>query len=777
MFRFIDIRRNTSLKTRITVLAAFVMLCAIVCSTYSLSEFEKLFDQRETAIKLFEHQTSNLQQISSKIKSLFIEEKNFLLQTEPQERVESEKKMDEGFNEIEDKIRDIEAYMTSRTEINSFNDLFREYKKYNEINREVIKLFHSNEHELAKQLSSTGTSNSYTSLVKKIDILSKGIEEKRAADEQLIEKNKSQIKSSIYKFLIFLILLCSTLTFVFIRDLHLAYNRLITNLKKFEKGKFSIKKLNEYDDEIGQISTSYNRIFIHLGQLTRFATEISKGNYDTDLEKLSNEDELGNSLLHLQKNLKENRESEEKRRIDDDNRNWISRGLTLFSDISRQNTDDVKELSYNVIKHLVKYVHANQCCIFLQRQDEQGDHSLMLSASIAFDRRKYLNSTIKLGDGLIGTCAIEKQTIYLKKVPDDYIMIGSGLGEAKPSALLLVPLKLDNHVLGVIEIASFNEFKEHEISFIEKVSENIAISISTATANERTEQLLKETKLQSETLIRQEEQTRQQLELMSARQESMHKQQAEMQGMISVVESSLIKAEYDVSGTLITANALYLSTVESRLDELKGQNVKNFVPEEKLEKFNQYWQNLCNGIPYDGIMKHSSKSGKDIWMVMTYAPIKDSKGQVSKIIFLATNITKAKKSEIESVKRISELEDQLNTKTLELEETRLKYQEQLDKELKISIQLDKQNEEYIQEMEIMHQTWRKQLNEVAKLHTELAKQKKIASTYEKELEILKTRFEINSKNIPLEAENTVEQDRQLKHLDKWLDSLEGKPNI
>ena len=92
------------------------------------------------------------------------------------------------------------------------------------------------------------------------------------------------------------------------------------------------------------------------------------------------------------------------------------------------------------------------------------------------------------------------------------MQIRSGLGTANPSCLLVVPLKTENKVIGVIEVASFNMLEKHEIEFIEKVSENISSSLFTSKANRKTQQLLEMFRKQAEEKAAQEAEMRQNLE-------------------------------------------------------------------------------------------------------------------------------------------------------------------------------------------------------------------------------------------------------------------------
>ncbi len=118
---------------------------------------------------------------------------------------------------------------------------------------------------------------------------------------------------------------------------------------------------------------------------------------------------------------------------------------------------------------LVNYLKANQGGLFILNDEDKENIYFNLLSAFAYDRRKYMEKHIQFGEGLIGTCAIEKKTIFMTDIPQDYMEITSGLGGANPGSLLIVPLKLEDDVLGALEIASFNVFEEHEIEFVEKL--------------------------------------------------------------------------------------------------------------------------------------------------------------------------------------------------------------------------------------------------------------------------------------------------------------------
>ena len=133
-------------------------------------------------------------------------------------------------------------------------------------------------------------------------------------------------------------------------------------------------------------------------------------------------------------------------------------------------------------------------------------------AAYAYDRKKYLKKTIMKGEGLIGRCVDEKETIYLSDVPKNYLSIKSGLGENDALYLLLLPLYLNENIYGVIELASFIDIEKYKIGFVETIGENIATTISKLKTNLQTSLLFEQTKQQAEELLAQEEETRQNME-------------------------------------------------------------------------------------------------------------------------------------------------------------------------------------------------------------------------------------------------------------------------
>jgi PAS domain S-box-containing protein len=399
-----------------------------------------------------------------------------------------------------------------------------------------------------------------------------------------------------------------------------------------------IVKLNKLETQKDSISKS----------MLDFAEDITNGNLNVDYVP-SEENTLGKILINLRDNLKKNSEEDKLRKKEDEQRNWIAEGLANFGEILRQNNDNIELLSYDLISNLCKYTGAVQGGFFTLNDDLEEDKHFELIAHFAYDRKKYNKKRVDIKEGLIGRAAFEKSIIYIDEIPDDYVDITSGLGQANPGVLLIAPLVVNDEVYGVIEMASFDYFDKYKIDFVQKVAESIATTYSTVKINIKTANLLNESREAAERLTLQEEEMRQNMEELQATQEEAAKQAEEFISFTNSVNHTLIRAEYDIDGVLLYANTKFLNKMGyTSNSEVEGHHISMFIGDKDKEWFNEIWDSLAKGgSHFEGYMKHVTKKGKDLWTMATYTCVRNNMQVVDKVLFLAIDTTEQKEQSLD----------------------------------------------------------------------------------------------------------------------------------
>lgn len=462
--------------------------------------------------------------------------------------------------------------------------------------------------------------------------------------------NKILINALIVSFIGFIVL--TLVVWYIARNITNPIVEITETLKNLSQGKIDKSLIIEAKtkDEVGDMTLALNTSIKGLNQKAAFASEIGAGNIDTQLELLSKEDKLGQSLIEMRESLKKARAEEEKRKEEDQKRRWANEGLAKFADILRQNNDNLSVLSMNIIKNLVRYLNVNQGGLFILNDQDKTKKTLDLLAAFAFDREKFFTRQVEIGEGLVGTCALEKQTIHLTEIPQNYVNIVSGLGGSNPNSLLLVPLKIENDILGVIEMASFSKFEKHEIEFTESVAESIASTLRSVQINIKTSELLEKSQQQAEEMAAQEEEMRQNMEELQATQEEASRRENDLNTMINAIDHFLLKAELSPEGKLISANDLFLSTFGYTKNEITNQSIEKLMPDQELTRFQKIWERIVKGKSHNEIFKQKSKKNETLWLITSYTPIYSEDGDLIKILYMAINNTKSR-NEKEELKR------------------------------------------------------------------------------------------------------------------------------
>lgn len=298
-------------------------------------------------------------------------------------------------------------------------------------------------------------------------------------------------------------------------------------MQNLASGAFPEKLPIRTTEEIGQTKMALNQFLERLQAATTFAFKMGEGDLKAKYDERFDNDVLAKSILQMQLKLSEAEERQQKI-------NWVNEGAAKFSEITKNESEDISSLADKILALIIKYLEVNQGALFIVEEKR-----LIRIATYAYGKKKFIDDAIEIGQGLVGQCALEGQTIYLKEIPRDYVKITSGLGEATPKNVLIIPIKQRNQILGIMELASFHIIEQFKIEFVEKISESIASLIFNKQNAWQTKQLLRESQERAEVLSQQEEEMRQNAEELQATQDEMTRQKLELEMQIVSLKQKL----------------------------------------------------------------------------------------------------------------------------------------------------------------------------------------------------------------------------------------------
>ncbi len=235
--------------------------------------------------------------------------------------------------------------------------------------------------------------------------------------------------------------------------------------------------------------------------IAEVATAVTKGDLTRSItvEALGEVAALKDNINEMIRNLKDTTQKNTEQ-------DWLKTNLAKFTRML-PGQRDLMTVTKLILSELAPVVMAQHGVFYLMEQADAAP-MLRLTSTYAYRERKGLHNAFRVGEGLVGQCACEKDRILISDVPDDYIRIGSGLGEATPLSIVVLPVIFEGEVKAVIELASFHRFKEIHLSLLDQITETIAIVLNTIEANMRTESLLKQSQSLAGELTTQQDELR-----------------------------------------------------------------------------------------------------------------------------------------------------------------------------------------------------------------------------------------------------------------------------
>ncbi len=559
-------------------------------------------------------------------------------------------------SEIEDinkNINKLEADINSYQELLLIQKFRTSLKLYENLGYEIVRNYKLENftkiHELFINLQDAydKVNRDLTAIQSFIDIKLKN--RFQALDEQVKRIRLTMLIVDVVMFLaIFVFIL------LFFKEFDYYFKRVKVTLEQLSKGIIPETPIEENDSELGELAKNINKFIESRRRIYQFIQKLKEEKYEEAvIEIQSDQDIVAIALKELSAQLAQAKKEQQERMEQDRQRRWITEGLNLFSDIMRSTLNDLQSLGDAVIKNLVKYLDASVGGLFIYEDDDPNDVHLRLLSAFAYDRKKYFTKRIEIGEGLIGTVAVDQTMVYLTDVPEDYIEIESGLGDTKPNNLLIVPLKTDRGLHGVYEIASFKKFEKYELEFAEQVANVIAATLEAVKVNARTVQLLNETRQKSEELAKREQELRKLMDEMKIARQEAEARAAEMSSILNAVSQALLRVEIDPEGEVTTVNDAFLRTLKLSKQQVLGEHFRYILPKEPHD-LDQIILKKLQALQIYKDTFHYKVADRDVWLLVQFAPILGPKNELIRILWLSIDITEQKEIELKNAKLLEE---------------------------------------------------------------------------------------------------------------------------
>ncbi len=424
--------------------------------------------------------------------------------------------------------------------------------------------------------------------------------------------------------------------------LTMAFNRFIlSQLSRIEENTIRHSHTNGFaKNEIGSLAIQVNEVIEQLRDATDFVKGIGEGklnmDYKTELDinYSVGKNRLADELIAMQSKLKTIN-------IEEQRRQWANEGLTKFVDILRNANDNVQSLGDKIISSLVQYTGSNQGGLYILNDDDENNKYLELISLFAFNIKKFEKQQVKLGEGILGQTFLEKETTYLTNMPEDYARITSGLGDSAPKAILIVPLKVDKDVYGIVELASFHELEAHEINFVEKLGETIASTLSSVKINQRNRKLLEQSQQQTEEMRSQEEEMRQNMEELTATQEGMNRLLKEAQdketylnNLMDATTDAIVAIDREYKVVLRNNAPLFENFLSQGIQYEKGYYVLGLFKQEEFNYHKGIYDKAFAGETVEVTKEYFGRK-----YTIAYNPLRSAMGEVIGVSIFAHDQT------------------------------------------------------------------------------------------------------------------------------------------
>lgn len=386
------------------------------------------------------------------------------------------------FLEYETIIREQEKIMKSLVNFEDYQDPMKKFLAEEQLESEIIP-------------------NTNKMMVKLRELIEIKKNEAKAMQDQMLQDN---VHLLLIVFILAIMVIFSVMAagFYLMKKVILPIINVREIMMKMSEGELPEVEIEHGKSALVEMKSALQHLREGLQRTSSFAAEIGKSNFDAHFQPLSSKDVLGSTLLEMRDKLKHAYEQ-------DAIRNWTSEGIAQISTVLHRSTEDIKQLSDEIICGLVMYIEAQQGVIYLVNDQYENDTYIEPVSYFAPDKIVLTNQRIDMHEGLIGQVVASNQKVFLQGVQNTDSFVETSISKISVCDVFIVPLFAAGKVVGALEIKSVFSISHQKKDFIERIAEPVASNILNLKANLLTRRLLEESQLKTRELAQQDEDLRQ----------------------------------------------------------------------------------------------------------------------------------------------------------------------------------------------------------------------------------------------------------------------------
>lgn len=377
------------------------------------------------------------------------------------------------------------------------------------------------------------------------------------------------IASALYLGLVIFILIS------IIKDLRSTTVDTTSYLAELNLGIVPVKDLSVNYTEVGQINQLINNVGNYQRRVRKNINSLLQKEEDT-FQLASENDKIGQLLVSLKEMHTNILEEKEKKQNAYAYSEWVFSGIKRFNDILTKLAPNIETLADNIVRELVDYLNLPLAGFYAM--NSRGNHNyLELVATYAFDKKKLYSKSVEIGEGLVGAAVIEKHMSFHSNIPEDYFQITSGMGSSRPTKLLIIPLLHNQEVVGVIELAAFSNFEQKHVDFLEQVTPNMAVTVSTVEANERNFLLMNQNENYIEQLQTDKKTLEEELNSLKVEVNDLENSVEDLNRITTAINAHTIVVELTSKGEILSFSEKFVELSKFPASSLKKSKFHKFI--------------------------------------------------------------------------------------------------------------------------------------------------------------------------------------------------------